>query len=546
MDMHCPGSEETAAFEDGRLDAGAEARLIEHAADCDDCRRTLALQVLPRDPSRPLPYEAEVRVLAALRRVLPPRERAVRPGRWGRRPEGFRAGPFIAAAAGLLVSVYGLVVLSSRPADPPRRAAPELAEAPVARPEAERPDLAPEAPPVPVEIPEPAAPPVEPSAAAVRREVPRPVPPPAADPPPREAPPTPAVTRAEEAPPAETVTLQARVLSEIQVTDAGGALTLRRKGAAAKETLRGAARLSDGDLIQTERGGSFHLPGRHALVLGERTTVSIAWSAGEQAPWVRVRSGEAVIDSATPTRWVLSDGRAGATVKPVQGRFAAAVAGDRFALAAVSAAIYVAPDGGRVRQLRPGQELAIRAGLAELIEDAEAARRRGALVDGGLPAQRTLLWTSFSPADQRLEQFIVQEGVLHRSEALLSRVLPDRSAVAAVGPNPRFGWDGSRILRFRYMTNAQHLKVVLRSDERGYQLQRTLAVERRAANQWLQAEIPLALANWGFQRDDGQNQLTVGSADLYDSLRFTARQQDVFGDQKVYVLLDEIQVVDPR
>ncbi len=538
MDMNCPGPEQVAAQADGRLDAAAEALLLEHCADCDECRRTLALLLTRGEDPLPIPDGVEQRAMSVLRRTLD----RVRPRtwRWSRRESGFRAGPVIAAAAGLLVAVAGLFILSSRAPEPRRQVRPPVAQAPPAAeapepPAAVRAPVVTEAPVVASKNPEPFQVP-----APAPRDVREPGP---AAPPPREEPKV-AETRVEEAPREGPITLATRALGEIQVTDAGAGLTVRRRGSSTKDRLAGAARLGEGDVVAAEKGGSFHADGRHPVVLGENTSISLAWSASDQAPFLQIRAGEVVVDSTSPTRWVLSDGRAGVVVKPVRGRFAASANPSLLAIAAVSEAIYAEPDGGRVRQLRPGQELAIQKGLAELREDAGAARRRGSLADAGRPRQRTILWTGFDASDAKREQFVVQEGTLHRGEALLARPLPDRTVQAALGPNPRFAWRESLTLRFRYMSNAQSVSLTLRSDERRYALTKTLAIERRAANVWQQAEIPLGLSHWGFRRDDGQNQLTVGSEDRFDSLRAAARQQDVFGDQKAYLLIDDVQLVE--
>jgi hypothetical protein len=52
----------------------------------------------------------------------------------------------------------------------------------------------------------------------------------------------------------------------------------------------------------------------------------------------------------------------------------------------------------------------------------------------------------------------------------------------------------------------------------------------------------MTLSNLGFQRDDGASTLTVGWDDRIDSIRFSIQQKDVFGDQKPYVLVDDVEV----
>jgi hypothetical protein len=530
---NCPGPEGVAAYVDGRLDDRVAARFLEHCADCEDCRRGAALLSLPADESVPMPERLKSRLKALLRRPAP---RIAR--RFPARSPGFRAGPYAAAAALLLVALAGVSLrvqerrAPARPVPAPIQSEPEIALAV----------------PVPEPAPEPPPEPVPP--APTEGPAPFVVPPPAPLPPAKEAPPPmprpefPGATAAE---PPVAHTLAARTLTEVPITDAGGALSVRRKGAGAKERLVGASRLGEGDVVSAERGGSFNLDGRHPVVLGENAAVSISWAPQEQAACVHVRSGEALVDSTAAARWLLTDGRVGLTVKPVKGRFAASVAAGALVIAPLAEPLYAEPDGGRVHALRPGEELGVRRDAAELRRaDAGAASRRAALADAGRPPPRTRLWTSCDAADRKREAFVLQEGLWYRNEALMGRAVADRSVQAALGPTPRFGWSESRILRFRLRTNAQAVQLSLRFEDRKYALLRTIPVERRSADRWIPTEFTLALNGWGFRRDDGQSTLTVSTADLADSIRFSARQQDVFGDAPVYLLVDDVQVVDPQ
>jgi hypothetical protein len=530
---NCPGPEGVAAYVDGRLDDREAALFLEHCADCEDCRRGAALLLLPADESRPMPEALRARLKAALRRPAPRI-----PRRFPVRSPGFRAGPYAAAAALLLVALAGVTLRVQERRAPARPApVPVPPEAEVAR-AVQVSEPAPEPPPGPV----PPAP----------TEGPAPfvVPPPAPLPPAKEAPapaPRPGNPGATEAEPPVTHTLAPRTLTEVAITDAGGALNVRRKGAGAKERLAGAARLGEGDVVSAERGGSFNLDGRHPVVLGENAAVSISWAPQERAACLHVRSGEALVDSTGPSGWLLTDGRVGVSVKPVKGRFAASIVTNALVVAALTEPLYAEPDGGRVHALRPGEELGVRRDAAEFRRaDAGAVSRRAALAESWRPKQRTLNWTSCDAADRKREAFVLQEGAWYRNEALMGRAGTDRSVQAALGPTPRFGWSETRILRFRLRTNAQSVQLALRFEDRKYALLRTIPVERRSADRWIPSEVTLALGGWGFRRDDGQSTLTVSTADLADSIRFSARQQDVFGDAPVYLLIDDVQVVDPQ
>src|SRR5262245_43612930 len=75
--MMCPGPEQAAAYADGRLDAAEAAGYLEHCAECEECRRSLALLSLPRE-SAPVPAEREARAIGALRRALDRTPRGLR------------------------------------------------------------------------------------------------------------------------------------------------------------------------------------------------------------------------------------------------------------------------------------------------------------------------------------------------------------------------------------------------------------------------------------------------------------------------------------
>jgi len=540
--MNCPGSEQAAAYADGRLDAAEAARYLEHCADFDECRRSLAILSLPRASSQ-VPPGVEARAISALRRSI---DRDRTPKGFRRvsfsRPQSSPAGLIVAAA--LLVGFVGAVLISK----PPPTKLPEsretaqrlpLPEAPPAREvpipparEPAKPEPAPR--PEPLDVPKPLVakveePRVEPAPEVVARE-------------------TPKVEELKPEEPSMTVAhaAVARVLTDIKVTDIAGTISVHRKGSKSKEKLSGVARLGEGDVLTAEKPASFQVEGRHPVVLSENASLSMAYVPQEQAPWINVQSGEVTVESTGASRWVLTAGQVAVAVKPAKARFTASRRESKFALAAHTEPLYVQPDGGRLQSIPPGQELHVARGGAELrAVDASLASRRAATFDAARPRQRTVFYTSCDPADAKREHFFVQEGGWLRNDGLLSRERADRTAAAAIGPNPRFAWRDTLTLRFRYMTNCRSLETQLRVDEKKYTLVRPLAVDRKNLNQWMSVEIPFALSGWPvFRRDDGGTQLVVSTEDKFDSIRFVVRQQDVFGDQRAYVLIDDIQVVE--
>jgi len=280
-------------------------------------------------------------------------------------------------------------------------------------------------------------------------------------------------------------------------------------------------------------------------VLGDNTTVSMAWVAQDQAPYIHVRSGEVTVDSTGPTRWVVSDGTVAVMIKQAQARFAA-TPGKGLRVSALSEPIYVQPDGGAVHSLRPGEEIEVAKASVETrpLEPGKADRTLASF-HAARPRQKTIFFTSCDPSDAKRETFFVQEGSFLKNEALLSKERADRSIAVSLAPNPRFTWRPNLVLRFRVRTNAQVVTASVRADERRYTLFKDVPIARERMNAWVPVEIPLPIAEgaMGFARDDGMNQLTFTFEDKYDALRFEAKGKDVFGDQKPYLLVDDIQVV---
>ena len=544
--MECPGSDRIAAYVDGRVDVSEEVLLLEHCSECDDCRRELALSVkLRKEPSEPMPSEIRARVLKALdRERLPRTPRSLR----RERTPGYGR---VAAAAALLLVAGVLMLVSLKPWERPR-AEPIAETNPVVSPEPAVPEPEP-ADPEPEEAPAPARPrpkPAEtPSAPAVAPPKPRapqplrvsevrePEPKPG-EPLPVE--PGPGKTRVEDPRPAAH-TIATRTFSELELSDFNGTLTVRREGARRTEKLSGVARLSEGDVVTAKTPSSFHVQGRHPVVLSAEASVSMAYVPEEQAPYLRLHSGEAIVDSTDLTRWIVSDGTVAVVVKQARARFAAIPKEKGLAVMALSEPLYVQPDGGKVYPVSVGQELRVakeRADVNALRPD--EARRKSALFDSARPREKTIFYTSCDPQDARRDHFFVQEGSFFNDIALLSRTGKDRLATVMVRPNPRFAWSRGLVLRFRIRTNAQKIQVVMPVADRRFSFVKTVTLKRSELNRWAPVELPFADFTW---RDEGGAPRIIYSTDKFNALRFEARQRDVFGDQPIAFLVDDLQVV---
>jgi ferric-dicitrate binding protein FerR (iron transport regulator) len=175
--MRCPNPETLAAFAEDRLARSERERLLDHAADCDECR--LALLSLP-------PARARARVRPPVRSWIP----------WG-------------VAAALFIAIVGLLALRRGPEPKPEAPVAEVPERPEAPPPPELPK--PEPAPRP-EFPKPQPPP----------ETPKPVPRPEEPVPPEEKPPVPTPEPgkpAPEKPPATPAPVRPPTLTVVAVLD---------------------------------------------------------------------------------------------------------------------------------------------------------------------------------------------------------------------------------------------------------------------------------------------------------------------------------------
>jgi len=173
-----------------------------------------------------------------------------------------------------------------------------------------------------------------------------------------------------------------------------------------------------------------------------------------------------------------------------------------------------------------------------------------AAFEAARPRQRTIFYTSCDPVDAKREHFFLREGGWWKSEGLIGREQADRSTYASISLNPRFAWRPTHVLRFRVLTNCKSVETQMRVDERKYTLWKVVTLDRaKQREQWSTIEIPMEIppapqVNWSFRRDDGGTHLTLTAEDQFDWIRFIGRPSEAFGDQKPWVLIDDIQVVE--
>ena len=97
-------------------------------------------------------------------------------------------------------------------------------------------------------------------------------------------------------------TVVSRALSEIQITDISGALSVLRKGAKTKERPTGVVRLNEGDVLSADKSASFRVAGLHPMVISDNTSLSIAY-VGIENPKGELGNYLVSDGTAKPVRW---------------------------------------------------------------------------------------------------------------------------------------------------------------------------------------------------------------------------------------------------
>ncbi len=506
----CPDSELLAASVESRLTADEEWKVLNHASVCDDCRRELAITRLRSDAvPDPLPDGLRFRLRASGTRR---RTRSFRPA---------RVSPAASLAAVLVLSLAAILVVlfyrdDERPFSASSVSIPAIRRLPV------------------LEIPreeerltrQPAERERDPrrfsrSEEERKRTKPRSE---FADELPD--PPLPRETRTETA---------ARVFTELTLTDVGGELALHR--GQERQPIRGIVTVREGDVLVAEKPSSFHIEGRHAVVLPRDARISVASSAGEQATWLSVRAGHVLVqpDASAASRWILSDGRHVLVVEKTRARFAASREEASLTFAALSDEVSVAPEGGRADTVRAGEEWTPR-GVARC---ARAATYQGQWASGR-PRERSAFFAACDAEDLRRGRWTLLEGTLERERSSpFVRAVEKRQRLAAtLRLDHRVLWDLDYLVRFRCRTNAKSVRIEIPVPQNQGTLLGELEVVRDATNRWITIELPLRR----FQIV-GAGRILLSSYDRMESLEFSASPKETHGGRG-HLEIDDIQILE--
>lgn len=516
MREFCPESELVAAAAENRLTADDEWKLLNHAAVCDDCRRELAIVRLRADAEpEPLPQGLNDRL-----RALAPRAETKRRTR-SFRPT--RHSPAAALAAVLLLSLVAVLLVvyyrhRSGPEAPPLVLTPYPKLTQPTRDEDRRPGL------------ERPWSPQDPESRRVPRSDQRPD---------RQNEtaddflddPTPK--------PKDNRETVARVFSELTLTDVGGELAVLR--GRERRPARGIVTVSDGDVLVAEKPVSFHIEGRHAVVLPADARVSVASSATEQATWLAVRSGHVLVqpDPTGGSRWAISDGRRTIVVEKTRSRFAASRDESGLSLTPLGDAMRVTADGEAPADVPAGQEWT----PGGVVRSARVSNYQGQLA-ANLPRERSVFFADCTPEDVRRGRWSLVEGVLEKErsgravEPFIRAVERRQRLVASIRLEARVTWDLDYVVRLRCRTSAKSFRIEIPLPQNQGMLLGEVEIPRDSANRWITVE--LALHKFDVV---GAGRILLNTYDRMESMEFSVAQKPTHGGA-AHLEVDHIQILD--
>lgn len=530
----CPDSQTIAAYIEERLDPEENSLLIDHIGNCDDCRREIALIEMERNSSqlsRAVPPELRARVIGAGSRGT----RRLRTVRHAGRPH-FAA--IAAAAAAVLLAIILVLNASNGPNSPRTGPSPVVKNhdeplpvvppqpAPDPKREAPAPKIGPE--PVPPDERPPEPPPEwtppEPPRSQDTPVAPAPQPKPAPE---REPVPTDRVR--------ETVALR---FGAVKITDISGDLTIRRKGKDKREKVTAPVVVSEGDMLIAERGGANFLLDDYPVTLMPQTQLGVAYEVEASAPVLVLDRGEALVDSsAAAARWYVSTKNVSVWIDQTHAKFAAAVESQGLGLTALSGHLTGRDDFGRPFDLRGGEKLVTSPRAASTAPDPEAPKKAAMLV-ASRPLTNTIFSTGFDAAT--LAGVTILDGAVERQGEFLSAVEKKGLLSATIRLPKELHFHSNLVVRLRVRTNIEESKVVLMVEEHALlTFERKLKKEQRQS--WMTVEFALGDPDVKL-RGVKEAGAVVRPTDKIVTVGVTGFKRDVFGDERPYLQIDDVQI----
>lgn len=498
MDKVCPDESLLAAWIEKTLDADARVRLSGHLADCDDCRRSVALA------ASQVPCEA---AQGGVNEVLLARLLGKGSSRWLWTS---------AAAAGLLVAA-GLVLLR------PERPVPDVtvavrapvppAAAPVPAEPKKEPVREPERPapvaelPVPAPQPKPPTPTPAPPLPAPVADLPKPAPV-AVPEPPKEPVRNPAPA---------TTTDYAKIFDSVFLGDPTGDLWLSRERAESAKVAP-VERVGWQDVLSARGAAGCTLEARASLVLEKGAEAGVMLFKPDGAYRLLLTRGQALIDTeGTVQKWQIVSESQQIEFRELNGRVSLEARSDGLAALLLEGRgdLVVA---GSARRAQVGREVVLsrEGAVAELKAD---VRKKLARLVELRPKQSTAFAVSFDELKDEVRPFpynlvsgrlvagpsggyyLMADSVIHPARpsekpALVASLKPDRAFPASSG----------MVLKFRCRTNLS--KVTLELGKYGID-----HVPKARPGQWGEVEVPL--------RDFMFEGTPLIPSDLIEEIRFS-------------------------
>ncbi|MBI2932208.1 MAG: hypothetical protein HYY16_11200, partial [Planctomycetes bacterium] len=326
-------------------------------------------------------------------------------------------------------------------------------------------------------------------------------------------------------------------LGAVKLTDLTGEIAIKRKGRDRKERVSGTIVVSSGDTLIAEHAASFFLE-QHPIALMPQTHMGVAMEEGSSSPALFVDRGEALVDSsAVPSRWYVAAKDVGVWIENTDAKFAAKAEGPALGVTALSGHLAGRDDYGRPFDLRDGEKLMTSATSATTSPDPEVAQKAASLASA-CPATRTFFHVAFDL--DTAKGLPITEGLLDRSGEFLAGT--DRKGIVSAGLKlPQdLCFRGDLVVRMRVRTNLRESRVILMVEDKA-QLVALHRVREDQRQKWLTVDFAL---------DDSEVQLlavsdvggVITSRDRLVSLGATGRRQDVFGDERPYLHLDDVQL----
>lgn len=533
MREFCPDSNLIAAAAEGSLTADEQWRLENHCAVCDDCRRELAIaRIRAAETPEPMPEPAKFRLRGAVSNALA--ERSATSSRRTRAYRSARTSPIVALAAILVLSL-ATVLVALFTQRRPGRADENIVETPKPRTKLQ-----------PVTMEDATE---EEPRETVRKHVEWP--PQLQDQPefrddkkpeivekPEDKKPKP--PKPEDLPRgSETVT---RVFAKLQLTDLSGELAILR--GREKMKTRTSATVSETDVLVADKTCSFHVEGRHALVVPADSRVSVASSATEQATWIAIHQGHVFVDPGGTggSRWVVSDGRETYVIEKTRARFAASRRDSGLVLTALTDSMRVTLDGGSTETLRAGDEWdggkVTRSGLTAVYLDQLSASQ---------PRERTIFLATCDAEDASRGRWTQTSGTVEKERfgkienAFFRSADRQKRHVVNVRLDQRVGWDLDYVVRLRYSTNARKIRVEFPLPANKGTLATEIEVSRDSIGRWVTVEIPLerfTLTGAAEQR------VWLSSNERMETIDLSIVQRETYGGARGYLLVDDLQILE--